>query len=159
MSENQNIKIVEYDVQYKQIFKDLNVEWISTYFVMEEADYKALDNPESYILDKGGHILIALYEGEPVGVCALIKMNNDPEMDYELAKMAVSPKAQGKRIGWILGQAIMEKARNLDAKALFLESNTLLTPAISLYYKLGFERITSRPSPYERANIQMKLVL
>ncbi len=159
MSENQNIKIIEYDVQYKQIFKDLNVEWISTYFVMEEADYKALDNPESYILDKGGHILIALYEGEPVGVCALIKMNNDPEMDYELAKMAVSPKAQGKRIGWILGQAIMEKARELNAKALFLESNTILTPAISLYYKLGFKRITSRPSPYERANIQMKLML
>jgi ribosomal protein S18 acetylase RimI-like enzyme len=124
---------------------------------MEAADYKALDNPETYILDKGGHILIALYNDEPVGVCALIKTHDDPEMDYELAKMAVSPKAQGKRIGWIMGQAAIEKAKNLGAKALFLESNTILTPAISLYYKLGFKKIETRPSPYERSNIQMKL--
>lgn len=156
---SENIKIVEYEVQYKQIFKDLNVEWISTYFVMEASDYKALDNPETYIIDKGGHILVALYEDEVVGVCALIKMEDDPEMDYELAKMAISPKTQGKGIGWILAQAVIEKAKNLGAKALFLESNTILTPAISLYYKMGFKRITSRPSPYERSNIQMKLDL
>lgn len=52
---------------------------------MEEADYKALDNPQEYILDKGGQIFVALYKGEPVGVCALIKMFND-EYDYEMAK-------------------------------------------------------------------------
>ncbi len=154
---SENISIVDYEPKYKQVFKDLNVEWISTYFVMEAADYKALDNPESYILSQGGHILVALLDNEPVGVCALIKMQDDPEMDYELAKMAVSPKAQGKKIGWLLGQAVIEKAKSLGARALFLESNTILTPAISLYYKLGFDRITSRPSPYERANIQMKL--
>ncbi len=83
-----NIRIVDYEPAYKAVFKDLNVEWISTYFVMEAADYKALDNPETYILEKGGHILVALYNDEPVGVCALIKTQNDPEMDYELAKMA-----------------------------------------------------------------------
>lgn len=63
----------------------MNEEWISNYFVMEEADYKALDNPEEYILDKGGRIFVALYKGEPVGVCALIKMFDD-EYDYEMAK-------------------------------------------------------------------------
>ncbi len=154
-----NIRIVAYEPSYKSVFKDLNVEWISTYFVMEAADYKALDNPETSILKKGGHILIALYNDEPVGVCALIKTQNDPEMDYELAKMAVSPKAQGKKIGWIMGLAALEKARSLGAKALFLESNTILTPAIRLYYKLGFQKISNRPSPYERSNIQMKCVL
>ena len=120
---------------------------------------EALDNPETYILEKGGHILIALYNDEPVGVCALIKTHNDPEMDYELAKMAVSPRAQGKKIGWIMGQEALQKARTLGAKALFLESNTILTPAITLYYKLGFQKIEHRPSPYERSNIQMKCVL
>jgi thiosulfate/3-mercaptopyruvate sulfurtransferase len=152
-----DIRIIDYAPMYKEVFKDLNVEWISTYFVMEAADYKALDNPETYILEKGGHILVALYNDEPVGVCALIKTHDDPEMDYELAKMAVSPKAQGKKIGWIMGQAAIEKAKTLGAKALFLESNTILTPAISLYYKLGFQKIDTRPSPYERSNIQMKL--
>ena len=125
---------------------------------MEEADYKALDHPREYILEKGGEILVALYNDEPVGVCGLIKME-DPEFDFEIAKMAVSPKAQGKNIGWLLAQAIIEKAKSLGAKKLYLESNTLLKPAINLYYKLGFKKISGRPTPYERSNIQMELEL
>ncbi|MCS2304494.1 hypothetical protein NXX23_23480 [Bacteroides ovatus] len=46
-------------------------------------DYKALDHPKEYILDKGGAILVALYKDEPVGVCALCKMDH-PLYDYEL---------------------------------------------------------------------------
>jgi len=156
--ESRKVKIVAYQQAYQQAFKDLNVEWISTYFKMEEADYKALDHPQEYILDNGGHILVALYDDVPVGVCALIKMK-DPEYDYELAKMAVSPAAQGKSIGWLLGNAILEKARSLGAKKVYLESNTVLKPAINLYHKLGFEKVVGRPTPYERCNIQMERVL
>lgn len=125
---------------------------------MEEADYKVLDNPDEYILNKGGKIFVALYQNEPVGVCALIKMNN-PEYDYEMAKMAVSPKAQGKSIGWLLGQAIVNSARELGAKKIYLESNTILKPAINLYYKLGFEKVYGLETPYKRCNIQMELVV
>ncbi len=156
--ESNKVQIVPYEPQYAQAFKALNEEWISKYFVMEEADYKALDNADSYIINNGGHILVALYNNEPVGVCALLKMN-DPDYDYELAKMAVSPKAQGKNIGFLLGQAIIEKAKSLGAHKLYLESNTILKPAISLYHKLGFVKVAGRPSPYERANIQMELEL
>jgi len=156
--ESKSVHIVEYTPAYQQAFRDLNVEWISKYFKMEAADYQALDHPQSYILDKGGHILVALYQEEAVGVCALIKKEH-PVFDYELAKMAVSPKAQGKSIGFLLGQACLEKARSLGAKKVFLESNTLLKPAINLYYKLGFEKISGYPSPYERSNIQMVVEL
>ena len=156
--ESKDVKIVEYKPEYQEAFRALNVEWISTYFEMEEADYKALDNPEEYILNKGGKILVALYENEPVGVCALIKMNN-PEYDFEMAKMAVSPKAQGKNIGWLLGQAIVAKAKELGAKKIYLESNTILKPAINLYYKLGFEKVFGLETPYKRCNIQMELVV
>lgn len=153
-----NVQIVDYAPKYKSAFKALNEEWISTWFKMEETDYKSLDNPEGYILKKGGHIFVALYNDEPVGVCALIKMD-DPDYDYELAKMAVSPKAQGKSIGWLLGQAIIKKATALGARNVYLESNTILKPAISLYEKLGFKKVAGRPTPYERANIQMELPL
>lgn len=156
--ESKDVKIVAYQSEYQEAFRALNVEWISTYFEMEEADYKALDNPEEYILKKGGKILVALYENEPVGVCALIKMNNS-EYDFEMAKMAVSPKAQGKSIGWLLGKAIAEKAKELGAKKIYLESNTILKPAINLYYKLGFEKVFGLETPYKRCNIQMELVL
>ena len=156
--ESQAVKIVDYTPIYQQAFRDLNVEWISKYFKMEAADYQALDHPQSYILDKGGHILVALYQDQPVGVCALIKKDH-PVFDYELGKMAVSPAAQGKNIGFLLGKAILDKARELGARNVFLESNTLLKPAIGLYYKLGFEKISGYPSPYERSNIQMMVEL
>jgi len=157
LRESKNVEIVTYDSKYKEAFRDLNVEWISTYFEMEESDYKALDNPEEYIINKGGEILVALYENEPVGVCALIK-SNVADYDFEMAKMAVSPKAQGKSIGWLLGKAIAEKAKELGAKKIYLESNTILKPAINLYYKLGFEKVFGLETPYKRCNIQMELV-
>ena len=154
--ESAMVQIVDYKPAYREAFRTLNEEWISTWFKMEEADHKALDDPRGYILNKGGHILVALYEGEPVGVCALIKMK-DPVYDFELAKMAVSPKAQGKNIGWLLGNAVIEKARTLGARKLYLESNTILKPAINLYYKLGFQKVIGHATPYERCNIQMEL--
>jgi DNA-binding MarR family transcriptional regulator/N-acetylglutamate synthase-like GNAT family acetyltransferase len=158
LRESQHVRMVAYEPRYQSVFRDLNEEWISAHFEMEEADYKALDNPEEYILNKGGKIVVALYHDEPVGVCALIRMD-DPEYDFELAKMAVSPKAQGKHIGWLLGQAIIATALELGATKLYLESNTLLKPAINLYHKLGFQRVSGPPSPYKRSNIQMELNL
>lgn len=124
------VQIVAYQPQYQTAFKSLNEAWISTYFEMEETDYKALDNPDEYILKKGGKIFVALYNGEPVGVCALIRMDN-PSFDFEMAKMAVSPKIQGPSIGWLLGQAIVNGARELGTSKIYLESNTILKPAIS----------------------------
>jgi DNA-binding MarR family transcriptional regulator/GNAT superfamily N-acetyltransferase len=158
MRESKNVQIIDYEPKFQQDLRALNIEWISTYFKMEEADYKALDDPEGYILKKGGYIFVALYNNEPVGVCALLKMENHA-YEYELAKMAVSPKAQGKNIGWLLGQAIIEKAKSLGAANLYLESNTILKPAINLYNKLGFQKVVGHATPYERCNIQMGLNL
>ncbi|MFC6101577.1 bifunctional helix-turn-helix transcriptional regulator/GNAT family N-acetyltransferase [Olivibacter domesticus] len=158
LRESKDVQIVAYEPRYQSVFKALNEEWISTYFEIEETDSKALDNPEEYILSKGGRILVALYNGEPLGVCALIKMD-DPDYDFEMAKMAVSPKAQGKSIGRLLGQAIINAAKEMGASKIYLESNTILKPAINLYYKLGFQKIPGRPTPYKRANIQMELDL
>ena len=152
--ESSHVQIVDYQPKYATAFKALNEQWISSYFQMEEADYKALDNPDGYILKNGGHILVALYNQEPVGVCAILKMD-DREFDFELAKMAVSPLAQGKNIGWLLGQAVLDKAKELGGKKVYLESNTILKPAIGLYHKLGFQKIAGHPTPYERCNIQM----
>lgn len=151
-----SVKVIAYTSVYRQQFKQLNEEWITQYFRMEEADYRSLDHPEEYILDKGGHIFIALYNNEPVGTCALINMGDG---SFELAKMAVSPLARGKGIGWLLGQHCIEKARALGASRVYLESNTILKPAIQLYHKLGFRKVAGPPSPYERSNIQMEVRL
>ncbi|MDP2561399.1 helix-turn-helix domain-containing GNAT family N-acetyltransferase [Psychrobium sp. 1_MG-2023] len=150
------IRIVDYEPKYQAAFKQMNVEWISQYWELETPDYQALDNPEQYITEQSGHILIALYNGEAVGCCALIKYDRNT---WELAKMAVSPSARGKGIGLVLGQKIIEKARQLGAKRLYLESNDILVHAVDLYVKLGFKHIDGPASPYERCNVQMELYL
>jgi GNAT superfamily N-acetyltransferase len=155
--EGSTVQIVDYTAEHAAAFKALNVQWISTYFKIEPEDLKALDHPKDYILKKGGHILMAIYEDQPVGTCALIKMKDGS--GYELAKMAVSPEVRGKSIGFLLGKAAIERSRANGAKRIYLESNTILKPAINLYHKLGFKKITGPPSPYERANIQMELQL
>ena len=156
--ERKAIRIVDYQDKYHRAFQQLNEEWIATWFELEEADRIALEQPKKYILNKGGYIFIALQNDKPVGTCALLKMN-DPDYDFELAKMAVSPAVQGKGIGYLLAQAAIDKAIALGASRLFLESNTILKPAISLYQKLGFKKTTGHTSPYKRSNIQMELDL
>ena len=153
--ESEQVQIVDYTPSMQPAFRQLNEEWITKYFRMEESDYKALDHPQEHILDKGGHIFMALYKGEPVGACAIIPMDDG---GFELAKMAVSPRAQGLGIGFLVGQACIDKAHQLGARRVYLESNTTLKPAINLYHKLGFRKVAGPPSPYERCNIQMELM-
>ncbi len=150
--------IVPYSETYKDAFRSLNEEWITKYFQIEEMDRIALHHPKEYILDKGGYIAVALINGEPVGVCALIPCKYDG-YDFELSKMGVSPKAQGKGIGKLLGQHIVDKAKELGAQKIFLESNRKLAPALSLYKKLGFKEMTKISSPYTRSDIQMELTI
>jgi GNAT superfamily N-acetyltransferase len=150
------VQILDFEPHHAGMFRTLNEEWINRYFVMEEADQKSLGNPQSYIIDKGGYILMASYQGEIVGTCALI---NDGNGVYELAKMAVTPKAQGLKIGKLLGEAAIGKAREVGASMVYLVSNRRLETALNLYRRLGFVEVPMPPSIYERADIKMELPL
>ena len=133
--ESHEVQIVPYAPCYQPAFRSLNEQWITQHWQLEEHDIESVSTVRrESIIDRGGPIFVALYRGEPVGVCALCKMN-DPNYDYELAKLAVSPTAQGKGISTLLCKAVIDKARELGAKTLFLESNTLLKPAIHTYKK------------------------
>ena len=150
------ISILDYEPAHQPTFRALNHEWISHYFTIEPVDNEMLDDPQGYILNPGGHIFMASHGGELVGTCALIKEHDGV---YELAKMAVSPRAQGLGIGWALGQAILGKARELGAHRVELLSNSRLTPALTLYEKLGFRHVPVPPTPYQRTDVKMVLDL
>lgn len=154
--ERRSIQIIDYSSEFHDDFKRLNYEWIEKYFEIEEADRHSLNHPDEKILKPGGYICMAVNNTEVVGTCALIKADDDT---YELAKMAVAENFRGNGVGWLLGQAAIDKARELGAKTVFLESNTALKPAINLYQKLGFQKVVKQPSPYARCNIQMELKL
>lgn len=153
-----DIKIVPYEPCYQSAFKTLTEEWINAHWQMEEADKKAVEHPQEYIIDRGGAIFVALYKEQPVGVCALYKLNGST-YDYELAKLAVSPKVHGKGLGEQLCETVINKAIEQGGKKIFLESNTLLKPAIHLYRKLGFKELAEYHPAYARGNIQMELIV
>ena len=151
-----NIQIVEYRPEYQQRFKEINVQWITRSFEMEEEDIKTVDDPEGYILKGGGKIFIALYNNEVVGTCAYLNFGDHL---YEMIKMAVDEKFQGKKIGNRLMEFCIEKAKLLSSPRIFLYSNTVLQPAIHLYRKYGFVEIPIGKVDYKRSNIKMEKII
>lgn len=138
-------------------FRDINLEWIERYFAVEPKDREVLDNPRAYILDPGGAILLAT-EGERVlGVVALVVMGGG---SVELAKMGVRPEAQGRGAGRMLVAAAIEAARAMGMRRVYIETNSVLGPALKLYRDAGFRPLAERmPSPYARADVQLELWL
>ncbi|MEP7209862.1 MAG: GNAT family N-acetyltransferase [Alphaproteobacteria bacterium] len=137
-------------------FHDINIAWIERFFVVEKKDRETLEHPREAILDKGGAILMAVDSETAIGCVALIAMG---EGGFELAKMGVSPVAQGKGTGRKLIQAAIDHAHELGARRLYLETNSALKPALKLYADAGFEHVKGPPSPYARADVQMELWL
>ena len=80
-------------------FRDINIAWIERYFAIEQKDRDVLGDPQKYILGPGGAILVAADAGEIIGVVALMVIGDS---SVELAKMGVSPAAQGKGAGRLL---------------------------------------------------------
>lgn len=150
------VNVITYDPQYARYFKNLNIEWINTYFTVEEHDLEQLNHPEEHILADGGEIFFAQINNDIAGTCALIKTG---PAEYELAKMGVSPRYQGRKIGNLLMEAAIAKARELGGTRIWLGSNRRLTPALSLYKKYGFKEFNAGASPYARADVHMELSL
>lgn len=146
------VEIVENKKALLKDFIALNEEWIAKYFELEESDHALARDPEK-IIRNDGFVFFAMSEGEVAGVCALF---NDGGGVYELARMAVAPKFQGRGIGHALIVAAIGKAHSLNVSRLYLISNTKLEAAIALYKKHGFivEALGQHPI-YSRANITM----
>jgi N-acetylglutamate synthase-like GNAT family acetyltransferase len=153
------ISIREFMAGDANAFRRLNEEWITRFFKLEDKDIDMLANPQRTILDDGGKILMAFQDGEAVGCCALIRIAPG---EFEVAKMAVTPTAQGKGMGRKLLAKTIEVAAAAGATRLYLVTHDSLTPAIRLYESLGFKHLPPErvvPSVYERANVFMELPL
>ena len=154
--DNTEIRIVDYLPEYKIYFQKLNYKWIEKYFAVENEDIKLLENPEEFIIKPGGVILFAKRGEDIVGTCGLMKIDDET---YELIKMAVAETEQGKKIGYLLGEAIINEAIKSGAARIILETNSKLIPAVNLYKKLGFIEIPLNNSEYKRCDLKMVLEL
>jgi GNAT superfamily N-acetyltransferase len=150
-----DFEIVEYKPEYKIKYRELNYEWLSKYFEIESSDEKILSNPQTEIIEKNGFIFFALYHGEVIGTCTLIKHD---DKTYELSKMCVTEHYQRKGAGEKLLNEAISKTYKLGIEKIILSTNRKLTAAFNLYRKKGF-KIMSNPFPisshYKRESIAM----
>ena len=155
------IEILDYTPEYKEYFQKLNYEWLAKYFKVEELDKKILLSPEENIIRLGGFVLFARMEEKVVGTTAVLKKD---ENTYEIAKMAVTEKAQGKQVGRKLTKEAIARAADKGAKKLILKTDNRLRAAVNLYRSFGFKVTHPQPTASgkyerERFGIQMKLDL
>ncbi|GMR25430.1 MAG: hypothetical protein BMS9Abin39_0728 [Ignavibacteria bacterium] len=154
------ISVVPFKRKYKSDFIRINREWLKKYFEdegFEKEDERLLKNPEKEIINKGGEIFFAILNNEVVGTCAVIKID---DLSFELAKMGVTEKAQGKQIGKKLALTSIGYAVEKGAVKLTLCTSIKLIAALNLYKKLGFKEKTKKDDRrYKRALIHMELDL
>jgi ribosomal protein S18 acetylase RimI-like enzyme len=151
------LTIVPYESKYAHSFKELNLAWITEYFIVEKKDTELLGNCESSIIDQGGFIFISLWNETPVGCFALVKIN---EGIYELGKMAVVKSHQGLQIGQKMLVFAIEYAQNQNLEKILLYSSKKLDTALHIYKKYGFKEIPLEEDViYARSDIKMELTL
>lgn len=148
------VTVVDYTPALQPDFERLNAHWLRKYFRIEDIDARVLGDPQTHILQDGGHILFAQDGDAIVGTCALL---HEGDGVYELTKMAVDESVQGRGIGRVLIEAAIAEFQRRKGTRLFLETNSILKPAITLYESVGFvHQPTIKPgSHYERADVYM----
>lgn len=148
------ISIVPYEPKYQPFFEKFNRRWIEEWFTMEPLDEYVLTHPDEAILQNGGAILMALYDGIPAGTAALRKVGTTV---FEFTKMATDEIYRRRGIAETLCYACFDKAMALGATRVILYSNTKNAAAIKMYEKIGFTHLPVEKGVYERANVKMEI--
>jgi len=146
--------IKPFRAEWREHFQSINAEWLERDFSIEDADRSVLSQPEKYVIEPGGAIVFALVDGEVIGTCALLKAA--PGV-YEVSKMCVATGWRGIGAGRLLLDAMIAEFHKRRGKTLFLESNSSLTPALTMYESAGFVlQPGGRPgSHYKRSDVYM----
>lgn len=152
------LEILDYSPDLARDFYTINAQWISDMFVMEETDERVLSDPDTHIISRGGTILFVKSPVHGiVGAGALMPAGDDGA--FELTKMGVLQASRGEKAGEFLLAALIQRAKSIGVKKLFLLTNAKCEAAIHLYEKLGFvhdeEIMRDYGARYERCNVAM----
>lgn len=150
----EKLNIIGFEERYHEDFKRLSYEWLEKYVSVESEDERILNNPIEVILDKGGHIFFARYDNEIVGTVSLIRVE---EGVFELAKLAVTEKYKGMKIGIKLMEKCLEVSKSEKVNKIILYTSHKLGAAINLYKKFGFKEIPIIDNKYIESDIKMEL--
>jgi len=152
------LRLREYSPELQRAFYDINAEWISDMFRLEQADREVLEDPQTHILDPGGAILFV--ESPDLGVIGTCALRKTGPGSAELTKMGVRSESRGLKAGEFLLAATIARAKQMGIADLYLLTNSKCAAAIHLYEKLGFEHdvdvMAEHAARYERCDVAMR---
>jgi len=120
----------EFVAWLKHLYPD-QTELLDSYFATVEVEMEALS-------EQGGKLLIAFYNGELAGTIGIKKFD---DRSCEMKRLFVLPKFHGKGIGKSLATSIIQEAKALSYKTMYLETGVDQESALKLYRSFGFEEI------------------
>lgn len=91
--------------------------------------------PGKYAED-GGALLFAWIEGVPAGTIALRRLN---DRAGEVKRLYLRPQFRGRGLGRHLVEQVIERARVIGYETLYADTLPIMTDALRLYAKMGFE--------------------
>lgn len=156
MTTTNNTRILDWQPDRQPYFEQLNKTWIEKYFSLEPLDHDILGHPQEHIIDRGGDIIFVETEDHIAGTVAYKKVDDET---VEMTKMGVDEAFQGRKLGWMLAVAILQRATEAGFKRMILYSSRKLTPALKMYEKLGFREVELEKGGYERCDIKMEIPL
>ncbi len=113
-----------------------NAGLVTSYF--DDAAWQAeLDGlPGDYAASDGGALLLASDHGAALGCVALRQLDDE---SGEMKRMYVDDAGRGLGVGRALGEAVVQRGRDLGHSAMYLDTSVEQHEAIGLYRSLGFE--------------------
>lgn len=146
------MKIVPYEKKYKNIFIEMNKQWISNMFVIEKEDLDVLNNIEQTI-EAGGQIFFAIDDNDEVMACCMIAPL--PNGEWEIEKFCARGMYTGTGAGTACLKACIDYAKERHIEKLVIVTNTKCEQAIRLYRKFGFVEVPvdREKFHFDRANI------
>lgn len=142
-----------YDIT-KMTLEDLNN--IKDYLISDFDDFWNYSVFKSELESDSSHYLVVKYNSKIIGFAGIKVILPDAD----IMNIVVKKDFRNQGIGSLLLKELINLSKSLNIKNLFLEVNEKNTPAISLYNKFGFKKISIRKNYYKNNNaIVMRLDL
>jgi putative acetyltransferase len=93
--------------------------------------------PGSYA-PPGGRLLLAAVDGIPRGCVALQEIGSET---CEMKRLYVQPEQRGTGLGRLLVARVLDEARSIGYRRIFLDTLPSMTQAQAMYRALGFEEV------------------
>lgn len=105
---------------------------------------------------EGGALLLAMCGEQPAGTIALRRLN---AASGEVKRLYLRPQFRGRGLARRLLEAVIERARSFGYESLYADTLPVMTDALSLYERIGFERVAAYSSHPTPGAIYLKLQL